>query len=86
MSFYHVTKVKSTRKDCQCDWCHEDIKTGDPSVTVSQVYMGDLFYNRYHPECNEAVGRWSKIPGNEELPLETMNRGGIQPYGEDEYE
>lgn len=87
MSFYRKTEVKRTRKACRCDWCGEAIESGSPSVVVNQVFAGDFFSNRYHPECNAALSRWSKTVGyGEELPDEPMNRGGVKPKGETEPE
>jgi hypothetical protein len=86
MSFTHTRHVKRTRTDRKCDWCWEPINAGDPSVVCSGIFEGDFFTSRYHPECNDAVNRYVHETRSwyEPLPQDRMNRGGIQPYGEEE--
>lgn len=84
MSFHRTTHVKKTRRDRVCHWCNETIKKGEPSVTSAGVFEGDFYRGRYHPECDAAIDRWCETNKEYELPDETMNRGGIQPRGENE--
>lgn len=86
MSFHNERHVKRTRTDRKCDWCWEDIKNGEPSVATSGTQDGDFYSCRYHPECNDAMNRFAHeaLLCGEPLPLDRMNRGGIQLYGEEE--
>jgi hypothetical protein len=86
MSFNHTRHVKRTRGFKRCDWCLEKINPGDPSVVVSGIHDGDFFTARYHPECDAAIPRFVRkySDWSEPLPEERMNRGGIEPYGEEE--
>jgi hypothetical protein len=86
MSFYNETPVKRTRRARRCDWCHEQIEQGAPSVATSGVFEGDFYTGRYHPECNAAAHRYYIVHQcwGEEMPYERMNRGGIKAHGEPE--
>ena len=85
MSFHNETHVKRTRRTRRCDWCGELIQKGDPSVATSEIFEGDFFQGRYHPECNAATLRWCRREGwGEPLPEYLMNRGGIEEKGEPE--
>jgi hypothetical protein len=88
MSFHQVTQVKRTRRACRCEWCHERIEAGDPSVRTSGSYEGDFYCCRYHPECSAASIRFYKINRcwGEPMPDYAMNRGGIEEQGEPETE
>jgi hypothetical protein len=86
MSFNNTRHVKRTRTDRKCDWCWEPINAGDPSVVCTGTFDGDFFTSRYHPECDAVIPKWIRTYSdwNEALPEERMNRGGIEPYGEEE--
>jgi hypothetical protein len=86
MSFNHTRHVKHTRRTRKCDWCWEPINAGDPSVVCTGTFDGDFFTSRYHPECDAVIPKWIRTYSdwNEALPEERMNRGGIEPYGEEE--
>lgn len=86
MSFHHETHVKRTRRARRCHWCSERIEKGTPSVVTAGNYDGDFYHGRYHPECAEAVTRWYTVNRcwGEEMPMDPMNRGGIEPYGDPE--
>ena len=86
MSFESRRAVKRTRHVKKCDWCWECINTGDPSVVITGVNLGDFFTARYHPECEIAIPRFvhKYSDWSEPLPQDRMNRGGIEPYGEEE--
>jgi hypothetical protein len=86
MSLHHKRYVKRTRADKKCDWCWECINAGDPSVVCSGIFEGDFFASRYHPECNDAIIQFANKNNawSEPLPQDRMNRGGIEPYGEEE--
>jgi hypothetical protein len=47
---------------------------------------GDFYSCRYHPECDAVIPKWIRTYSdwNEALPEDRMNRGGIEPYGEEE--
>lgn len=86
MSFHNETHVKKTRTPRRCHWCFEFINKGDPSVSTSGVFDGDFYQGRYHPECASAVTVYYTVNKcwGEEMPYETMNRGGILEKGERE--
>ena len=86
MSFHYTRHVKRTRTDRKCDWCWDPINAGEPSVVCSGTMEGDFYSCRYHLECNEAVARFvhKTRSWGEPLPQDRMNRGGIEPYGEEE--
>jgi len=86
MSFHTSRHVKNTRKIKRCDWCRELIQKGEPSIISSGVFEGNFYSVRYHPECYDAVDRWIEVNRAwcEGLPMDPMNRGGIEPYGEEE--
>jgi len=85
MSFHHTRHVKRTRATRKCDWCWELINAGAPSVVLSGVFDGDFFSARYHPECETAIDRYynTHTAWGESFPEDRMNRGGIEPYGEE---
>lgn len=84
--FYRETYVKRTRRNRWCKWCYERINKGDPSVVIANKSGSDFCSARYHPECNEALGRYVRVnrAWDEELPDYAMNRGGIKLRGEPE--
>jgi hypothetical protein len=84
MSFHNVSHVKKTRRARTCDWCWERIETGAPSIVTSGIFEGDFYRGRYHPECNEAAGRYYEKHRcwNEAMPEDRMNRGGIEEYNQ----
>ncbi len=86
MSFHTERHVKQSRKQRKCDWCWEVIAKGGPYVSVFGVFEGDVYKSKYHPECNNAVYRWVEAnrAWGEPLCQDRMNRGGIQPHGEEE--
>jgi hypothetical protein len=86
MSFHRETHVKKTRRSRPCHWCWETIEKGDPSVSTAGVCEGDLYQGRFHPECHAAIYRYYEINNcwGDEMPEDTMNRGGIRPKGEPE--
>jgi hypothetical protein len=86
MSFHNERHVKRTRADRKCDWCWEPINAGEPSVSTSGTQDGDFYSCRYHPECNDAMNRFAHevLSWGDPLPQDRMNRGGIEPYGEEE--
>lgn len=88
MSFYREQEIKSSRKACRCFWCGQVIAVGCPKITIANVWEGDFFFSKFHPECREAVKLWRKEYPEEELwPDEgSMDRGKItgQEYHNDE--
>ncbi len=80
MSFFQVTRVKSSRKPCRCYWCGERIEVGQPKTTTATVFEGDFQATNVHPECFEALKLWQdENRGEEYWPDEgTMKRGSTE--------
>lgn len=63
------------RKQHRCQWCRERILPGEKYVRYTGIYDG-FQSTAMHPECFEAMGRFDS--DDDELPMETMERGGIR--------
>jgi hypothetical protein len=68
--FFHDIPIKSVRKRHRCDWCFEQIETGQPAVKNSQVFEGEFNCFYLHPECSEALHNstlddWGWEPGEQ---------------------
>jgi len=57
------TKIAKSRKAKRCDWCNEMIEVGQPAVASFVVDGRDKWQNHFHPECDAALGRFSREEG-----------------------
>jgi len=46
--------IKSGRKRYYCEDCQTHIEIGEPSEVINQVFEGEFYSLRYHPECDLA--------------------------------
>jgi len=65
------------RKNHQCGWCGETIKSGDKAQYRAYVYNGDFVSEWEHPECYQEMCTSDRIdlengwtPGDFERPTE----------------
>lgn len=77
MSFFTVSRIKSSHVARACYGCAQTIRVGEPKTTTATVADGEFFFSNFHPECYDALKAWQARnphevywppPGSQERP------------------
>lgn len=66
------------RKEYGCIWCREKIQKGEVHVHESSKYEGDFQDHRWHPECQEAAGKFFRDNNAEDFEPHFFKRGSSE--------
>ena len=80
MSFDLLSERKFTaRKNHECIWCNEDIKSEERYVSQAVIYDGDFSFRRFHEECLTAYEQFfSENKDETEFSPHECKRGSLE--------